>query len=162
MTIELKIDEKKAREIYPGASKEVKEILEASAPKDFFSMKITDRVKTFEDVLALAPPSENSKILLLYNGADPDMIGAQAMLKLTLIVRALNEGWTPDWSNSSQYKYYPYFKKNPAGFGFSDYDCDSWYAYALCGSRLCFKSAELAVYAGKQFLSIYNDFLNNQ
>jgi hypothetical protein len=51
-----------------------------------------------------------------------------AYFKLVTIAEALNEGWTPDWSNHNEYKYWPYFKvnadaKNKAGAGlsFSDY-----------------------------------------
>ncbi len=158
----LQIDEKTAWDIYPGTTKEMQAILEKSFPKGFFSRKITDRIKSVEDACAICPPSENVKTLLAYNGIDKDMIGAQAMAKLSIIARALNEGWTPDWKDGNQYKYYPYFKQNGAGFGFSFTFCADWHSVARCGSRLCFKSSELAMYAGKQFEAIYNDFLNNQ
>ena len=87
-----------------------------------------------------------------------------AYYKLVIIAEALNEGWTPDWSDHNQYKYTPWFgiaadKKRPAGFGFSGTYCDSWRTYTGAGSRLCFKTAELARYAGKQFAGLYQDFL---
>lgn len=120
---------------------------------------VTERIKTFEDACEECPPSDNASILLAYNGIDSDMIGAKAMVILSIIVRALNEGWTPDWKDSNQCKYYPYFVAKGAGFGFSDTCYVYWCTRASCGSRLCFKSRELAEYAGKQFESIYNDFL---
>jgi hypothetical protein len=87
-----------------------------------------------------------------------------SMYKLTIIVEALNEGWKPNWNDSNEAKYSTWFeikadKKRPSGFGFSGTYYDSWYtnSHTDCGSRLCFKSSELALYAGKQFASEYKD-----
>ena len=44
-----------------------------------------------------------------------------AHYKLVTIAEALNEGWTPDWSNHREYKYLPWFnvvKKEGSGSGF--------------------------------------------
>jgi hypothetical protein len=82
--------------------------------------------------------------------------------KLFLIAEALNEGWVPDWGNDDQWKYYPWMwvkpnTKNPSGFGLSYYVCDVDRSYSSVGSRLCFKSRELAEYAGKQFSKVYEE-----
>ena len=82
-----------------------------------------------------------------------------AYYQLVIIAQALNEGLEPDW-NSGEWKYYPRFyvkadAKRPAGFGLSSYDCDGWSASTGVGSRLCFKSCELAEYAGKKFVKLY-------
>ena len=120
---------------------------------------VMDRIKTFDDVLEEHHPKDLSALVLLnYNGTDRDMISAQAYLKLTLIARALNEGWEPDWSNSNERKYTPWFK-HQSGFGLSYDGCVGWNAHTFVGSRLCYKSSELAVYAAKQFADIYNDYL---
>ncbi len=92
-----------------------------------------------------------------------DRESAFAYHQLTIIALALNEGWEPDWSDSNQYKYYPWFefKKGAAGGG-SGFSCNGYYcgrSYSYVGSRLVFKSRELAEYAGKQFIDIYNKFL---
>ena len=119
---------------------------------------ITDRVKTFDDALTIiGGPSENFKILMSYNGFDPFMNGAIAMAKLNIIADALNEGWKPDWTNASEYKWYPYFKK--AGSGLSFHVADDWRTGTVVGSRLCFKSRELAEYAANQFKDIYSQFM---
>lgn len=118
---------------------------------------ITDRVKTFEDALAIVGASENVKILLSYNGLDKDMLSHKAHAKLTIIAKALNEGWIPDWKNHSEYKYYPYFEMNGKTgfvFGVSYYD----FGDSTVGSRICFHTRELADYAGRNFLSEYRDF----
>jgi hypothetical protein len=115
---------------------------------------ITDRIKTFEDACKETGiyPSE-----LSVSGegiTDDHMKGIAAFHKLTIIAKALNGEWVPDWNNTSEYKYYPYFDiKN----GFVFYDCGCYYRSSHVGSRLCFKSDELATYAGKQFLDLYKD-----
>jgi hypothetical protein len=86
-----------------------------------------------------------------------------AHYKLIIIAQALNEGWEPNWNDSSECKYYPWFevkatKNTPAGVGFSYSLCDRWYTSSTVGSRLCFKSSELALYAGKQFKKLYKDY----
>lgn len=79
---------------------------------------------------------------------------------LIIICRALNEGWTPDWNDSNQAKWYPYFDmRSKSGFGFSYSFYVTWRTSADVGSRLCFKNEELAKYAGKQFENIYKSFL---
>ena len=124
--------------------------------------EITDRVKTYEDackVLGVEPINEqNAKA----QGFRSDEI---ARRKLETIAAALNEGWKPDWNNTDQYKYYPYFyiqeNANGAHAGLS-------YAYtsdaatdtsAAIGSRLCFYASRLARYAGNQFTDLYEQIL---
>ena len=87
----------------------------------------------------------------------------EAHYKLVIIAEALNQGWQPNWSDPHQLKYYPWFEvkaneDNPAGFGFwyTDYDCDL--TRTAVGSRLCFKSSELALYAGKQFEDLSKEY----
>jgi hypothetical protein len=133
----------------------------------FFGMKtekkggVMSRIKTFEDACEELGIEPNEFFQgSIDNGLMNDIKSIVAYSQLIIICRALNEGWTPDWTNSDQNKYCPYFIKKVPGFGFSGTDCDGWYSFACVGSRLCFKNCELAEYAGKQFESIYNDFLN--
>lgn len=122
-------------------------------------LPITERVKTFEDALDIVEITQNQQDILEYNGQELQMRSTQAHLKLSIIAKALNEGWEPDWTDASQYKYYPWMKYTE-GVGFSFNGCGSGHTTSRVGSRLCFKTRELAEYAGKQFQSIYNDFLN--
>jgi len=46
-----------------------------------------------------------------------------------------------------------------AGFSYANTYYTASYATALVGSRLCYKTRELATYAGRQFEGLYNDFL---
>ena len=80
-----------------------------------------------------------------------------ALYKMEVITEALNEGWKADWDNSDENKYYPYFTMSPSSFAFggSHYVCA--YAAAGSGSRLCYKTRELAEYSAKQFIDIWKD-----
>jgi hypothetical protein len=126
-----------------------------TAPKD-----ITKRVKTYEDACAVIGVEPDNEEVLTKLGFSKDEI---AYRKLKVIVEALNEGWRPNWNNSNEYKYYPWFTYGgaSAGFAFANaYNAASHTgASADVGSRLCFKTRELATYAGQKFGDIYNDFL---
>lgn len=125
--------------------------------------EITDRVKTYEDackVLGVEPINEqNAKA----QGFRSDEI---ARRKLETIAAALNEGWKPDWNNTDQYKYYPYFyiQENAKGKGSAGLSCANAYnsasnSSAYLGSRLCFYASRLARYAGNQFTDLYEQIL---
>lgn len=124
--------------------------------------EITDRVKTYEDackVLGVEPINEqNAKA----QGFRSDEI---ARRKLETIAAALNEGWKPDWNNTDQYKYYPYFyiqenaKGAYAGLSRANTDGTAANAGAYIGSRLCFYASRLARYAGNQFTDLYEQIL---
>lgn len=125
--------------------------------------EITDRVKTYEDackVLGVEPINEqNAKA----QGFRSDEI---ARRKLETIAAALNEGWKPDWNNTDQYKYYPYFYiqenakgKGSAGLSCASTDYSAAHTAAHLGSRLCFYASRLARYASNQFTDLYEQIL---
>ena len=123
-------------------------------------VKITDRVKTFNDALSCLP--DEDKDLLIYRTMNNAGITGYALAtqKLVIIVKALNEGWKPDWNNSNEYKYWPYFDmRSASGFGFSHSLYAYWNTNTNVGSRLCLKSSELAKYAATQFIEIYKESL---
>ena len=146
--IELK--KENAVKAFKEADAKGKELLKNLLGNEYFSDKITDRIKSFEDVIDELKIASNFKP----TGSKDEV----AYIKLKLIAECLNEGWTPNWDNDSEYKYYPYFDMR-SGVGFSHSYCDYWNTLTNVGSRLCFKSSELAEYAGKQFEAIYKDFL---
>jgi hypothetical protein len=115
---------------------------------------ITDRVKSFEDALELYTGDvEGKRFLLDYKGNDKEILASVAFLKLSIIIEVLNEDWTPDWDNSNEYKYYPYFDMSNNTLVFTHYN--AWNAYSNVSSRLCLRSKELAEYCGKQFIDLY-------
>jgi hypothetical protein len=78
-----------------------------------------------------------------------------AFYKLTIIVKALNEGWTPDWGDSNQPKYYNYFRMKG---GFSYWLTHYYSTDTNVPSALCFKSEALAYYCCNMFLDLYKDY----
>lgn len=141
-----------ARKLYPQASSEFKTLLEENFSKEFFSQKITDRVKTIQDAFEVTGLTPGDLF------ASTDTVDERAYKTVKLIAKALNEDWTPDWNDKKQPKYFPYFFFNGSGFALrfvSDY-----YQLSLVGSRLCFRSRELAEYAATQFVKEYNGFLS--
>jgi hypothetical protein len=147
-TLKIKIPEGFEIDSFEASTGELK--LKA-IPKD-----IKERIKTFVDVL-IELKIDGKEFIEQTKNLPTDEL---AYKQLKLIVQALNEGWIPDWSDSNQYKYYPWFTMgSPSGGGFSYYVCDYWVTGSLVGSPLCFKSADLAKHAGQLFESIYKDFL---
>lgn len=121
---------------------------------------IIERVKTWGDackILGIDPVKS-----LPYqdiHSLDQDQQAVNAFFMLSKIREVLNEGWKPDWTNSKEPKYVCWFDNYKSGVGFSASGCADWSTYSVVGSRLCFKTSELATYAGKQFINIYNQFL---
>lgn len=136
-----------------GVNTTVLQAVKTVSPKD-----ITKRVKTYADACAVLGIEPVNEAVLAKLGFTKDEI---AYRKLKTIAEALNEGWRPNWADSNEYKYWPWFVYNSAAAGFS---CAHAYhsastTHATFGSRLCYKTRELAAYAGRQFEGIYNDFL---
>jgi len=65
-----------------------------------------------------------------------------ANYKLMIVFKAINNGWRPDWSKTSQWKYFPWYRVLSSGFGFSNSGYNYVNTGASVGSRLCFESEE--------------------
>jgi hypothetical protein len=157
----LKIDKANARKLFKTAAPEFKTMLVDTFGESFFSEKITDRIKTYIDV-CLELKIDASYSLPFPTPENDEEKAVNAFVMLRNIAKVLNEGWTPDWDNSSQAKYYPWFDmRSSAGSGsglsFDVYADDS--SGSRVGSRLCFKTRELAEYAAKQFVEVYRDYM---
>lgn len=144
---------------FRNAGKEGKQVL-----SDLFGKQvalydnITDRVKSFEDACQVLGISTNvPEVKGLPRKHQKAII---ANYKLIVIAEALNEGWKPNWQDSDEYKYYPWFDmSNPAGVGYSHTYNTASYPNAAFGSRLCLKNRELAIYFGQTFTDLFNDSL---
>lgn len=117
---------------------------------------ITERVKSFEDACQIMGISTNV----------PDVKGLPrkhqkaiiANYKLGIIAEALNEGWKPNWQDSSEYKYYPWFDMTDlAGVDCSHTSTAATTAHSHIGSRFCFSTRELAIFFGQQFTELHNE-----
>ncbi len=153
----LELTDQEARKLHKTSNSEWKEVLERNFGKDFFSQSVIDRIKTYEDACAELGESPIDDAACKKLGMNKNDI---AYMKLTQIVRALNEGWVAKVYDS-EYRYYPWFEHNgsPSAFAFDGSNYDSSDADAGSSSRLCFKSSELADYAGKQFLDLWKEFI---
>ena len=145
---------------------------------------VTERIKTFEDArseLGSAHPlvEEYETITCRCGGLSTDIL---AYMKLRIICTALNEGWKPQFTKD-EWRYFPWFilytqeeiedmdedeksrvvyrsyngASASGGVAFAYAHSVASGAYAYIGSRLAFKSRELAIYAGKQFVELYAD-----
>jgi hypothetical protein len=154
----LQIEESTAREVYKKADTQLKSILEESFGKEFFEPKIQDRVKTIDDVLRILKLKKN-QVIPYAKPKNKAQRSANAFALIPLIAKVLNgKDWIPDFLNTNQYKYYPWFRRTSGGWvgdGHSGGDVD----VAHLGSGFYFKNSELALYAGNQFLEIYKDYL---
>lgn len=151
----LQISKDNALKAYSKADDNGKKLLEELFG-DTLVLKITDRVKTFEnacEVLGIKPDDVTPK-----GGLAEDMQSTIAYCKLSVIVRALNEGWQPNWKDEDEYKWYPWFYMDDPDIGFVLYRVIYDAAISSVGSRLCFKNRELAEYAANQFLPEYKAF----
>ena len=149
---------------------------------------VTERVKTFEDAVAELGEDNNLVMMFKHFEAEGFAAGSEdliAYLKLRIITAVLNEGWTPQFTGD-EYRYYTWFDlygeqewnnlsedtKRQRGVlfgGGANGGAFAGFVYAYStyapsatdacfGFRLCFKNRELALYAGKQFASLWLDF----
>ena len=149
----LNLEQSNAIKVYNEGTYSDKLLLERLYGKEVFNQKITDRVKSFEDaceVLGIAPYLPD--VSLLEKEFRNSVI---AQYKLQVIIKVLNEGWTPDWNDSNQYKYYTWFNMRNNTLSFRNYH--DWATFSGVGSRLCLKTSTLAEYCGKQFIGLYKD-----
>ena len=131
---------------------------------------IINRVKSYADackVLGIEPMDEDS---MKAHGFRKDEI---ARRKLETITEALNEGWKPNWADTDEYKYYPWFYievdkeqtkdgNTPGSYAGLSYPGTSRAASttsANVGSRLCFHDSDTARYAGRTFTDLYAQVL---
>ena len=122
---------------------------------------IMERIKTFEDALALADEKTREEFLRSLEGYNTkDEI---AYKKLKLITKVINEGWVADYKNFNQIKYYLWggllYSGAYSGLLFARCSNSSGDTIVHLGSRLNFKSREIAEYVGNQFIDLWNDYL---
>lgn len=113
-----------------------------------------DRVKTYDDACSVLGISPNPKI---FDGLPEDEI---AYIKLKTITKALNGWWKADYQSKDQQKWYPCFYITGTSIITLTFShAESPLSRSDIGSRLCFRSKELAEYAGRQFIGLYEKFL---
>ena len=181
MSKNIQIQQENVLNAYKNASDEQKELLEHLFGSEVFKpADVRERIKTFADAAKAVGIEDPEEWEEQYSDLEPDVL---AYFKLRIITKALNEGWEPKFI-PGEYRWAPYFllytkeeieKMNAetksrvvrrsysyadsgGGVAYVGASFVSSYADSYYGSRLAFKSEELAEYAGKQFTEIYADF----
>ena len=184
MNKNLEISRESAIAAYDNTDDAGRELLENLFGKEVFAKGITERVKTFEDARE-ALGDEHPLVKEYWGVVNVDLDITQdliAYLKLRIITAALNEGWEPQFTED-ECRYYPWFefftqselnemsddeKGRVVGRAFDNSNAVGGFAYAYNassyssgynGSRLAFKTRELAEYAGRQFTELYAHFI---
>lgn len=148
----LQIKRADALKAYDNAGSKGKTLLSDLFGKSLLSGK--DRIKTVDDALDVMGIDRNAFYIALSSLTADE----QAYRQLKVIAEALNEGWKANWKDGNQRKWYNWFTTANGGFRFVDVRGD--FQGSCVSSRLCFKSRELAEYAGKQFTDLYEAYLN--
>lgn len=120
-------------------------------------------IETFDDACKALGLDPQTAVPVVSGMPEKHQKAIIAHAKLVIVAEALNEGWTPDWNNGQWDKYYPWFDfETPKGSwsrGFSFLGFAFVRAFSFVGSRLCFKSGELAEYARTQFIELYREYM---
>lgn len=107
-------------------------------------------------------PLQLQDVETLIREINPHHLKAIAALnQLFTIAEAWNkeDGFTPDFSDRNQTKWFPWFvySDDAAGFVYAATYNAAANANAYIGSRLCFKSSARAAQFGKRFTRLYNE-----
>lgn len=156
----LQISEEKAKELYTGASKEFKVLLEETFGKKLFLGDVKDRIDSWEDMMREA----NRPDVPEFHELPEDMRDHfKKYYKAVVMTEAYNEGKKMDIYNKNKYRHYPYFETNgsPSGFRFYYSICGASCAIAGSGSRLSFEDENISNHAGIKHTDIYRDMLES-
>lgn len=149
------IERKRLIDFYNKADASGKHLLVEMFGEGTFKFDYTE-VQTYEDaceVLGIQPIDFEEMNEVLDHNQVPMLAPHEiAYKKLTIIAKALNFDWCPNWADFEEYKYYSWFdlkkEETPAGVG-----------SATCGGALASKSREIAIYFGNQFKDLWKEFL---
>jgi len=114
-------------------------------------------IKSYEDackVLGLKPLAY--EVFNAFPKAEREDV--KAYHQLSVITKAINEGWEPDWTNRKEEKFEPYMYTNTAGLASAITVGAPSSAAAYIGSRLCFPDYERAAYAVATFGELYKAY----
>lgn len=112
---------------------------------------LRNKIDSEEDIFSITSYKEVCKILEEDQQCCP-------YKKIKQIEKFFNQGWKPNWKNTNEYKYYPYFSVGSGGgLGF-DVSVDASYCV---GAVAFYKSKEISDYVGKTFIKEYQEFRDN-
>ncbi len=81
---------------------------------------------------------------------------------LETVIEAINEGWQADWSNTNEWKYYPWWRieagKVSSAVGLSYDGCGNSVTRAHVGARLVFQSVDRVKHMVQYFKPLYEAY----
>ena len=112
MDKELKISAENALAAYNNTDANGRELLEHLFGKEIFAQDIKDKVKTFEDAVAILgdehPLVAQFRVIESSFKEADNNLHLFAYARLVIIAEALNEGWKPKFDDD-ECRYYPWF-----------------------------------------------------
>lgn len=152
---DIEVNEELINKAYSEADSSQKKLLEKyfkiNIPKDIF-----EEIQDWNDILRLSGKSE-SEIIPWKFPKTKEQKSQNALAKIQVITEVYNQGVILDWNNTSQFKYYPWWKKENGGWVFlrcCDYGCA-----AVVPAGCYFKDVKSVQDAVKKFKDIYLDYL---
>jgi len=82
----------------------------------------------------------------------------KTIIKAVNFIDNENKEWKPNFGNYNEYKYIPYFEFNKRS-GWSLYCVGGYYSFSIFPLGFYFKNKKSAEYIAKQFLTLYNSWL---
>lgn len=114
------------------------------------------KIKTFEQACKALKISSK---LPTIKGMDKKMTESLiAEYKLSVITKALNDGWKPNYKDTNQPKYYIWWDLSSGGFS-PDVFYRSYYFGSSLPLRLLYKDYETAKYSAIQFKRIWKQYI---
>lgn len=129
---------------------------EKSTLAEVFFKKIASDPTTIEECLALLGDQDDD--VIEYNKLVKAGFRSANYQAIVVIVKALNKGWSPDFNNTNQRKYYPWFNlKGGVSLSLVGY----YDQYSDVPPSFLFKDEETVRYAIKHFLPFYKALYGN-
>ena len=112
-------------------------------------LDIRSKIKSFLDACSVLNINPNT----VYS--ETDSISDKAFKRLKIMVKALNEGWYPNWEDENEYKWVNYFRmKGVFLYWMSNYNSTN----TNVPSALCLKNKELALYLIEIAIEDYKEY----
>lgn len=154
---------------YKNADNKGKQLLRDFYGDNIGAADITDFVKSFEDACEILGISTDLPDVSMLPEKDGKSI--VAYYKLTVIIRALNEGWEPIYKDGGcNNKYWAWFDgcvlaqssnatSTNGGVSCTLANIGASSTYAITASRLAFKDERLAKYCGITFEKLWAEYM---
>lgn len=131
---------------------------------------MSERIKTFDEACMAQGLDPNTVLPDVTCLPESDRKAVTSFAMMCIINRSLNtypetnQEWKPDWNDSDQEKYYPWFEvvekpEGASGFGLSVGVYVFVYANACLGVRLFYRDSATAIYAGETFTELYENMI---